>query len=297
MATASNLRTTLQGTGVALVTPFKSNSDVDLDALSKVIDFVIKGGVEYIVTLGTTGETPTLSHEEKIAIVGFTYEKVKDRVPVIVGIGGNNTQELIKDLETFPLGKAAAVLSASPYYSKPSQEGIYQHYKALAAASPKPILLYNVPGRTGRNMTAETTIRLANEVPNIAGIKEASGDMAQCMQILRDRPKNFLVVSGDDALAFPQIACGMDGVISVAANGLPKNFTNMVRASLKGDLKAAKKLNDKLIAAYEMMFAENNPAGVKAFLAELGVIQNYLRLPVVPVSKGLQQKIGEYVRG
>ena len=297
MATASNLRTTLQGTGVALVTPFKSNSDVDLDALSKVIDFVIKGGVEYIVTLGTTGETPTLSHEEKIAIVGFTYEKVKDRVPVVVGIGGNNTQELIKDLETFPLGKAAAVLSASPYYSKPSQEGIYQHYKALAAASPKPILLYNVPGRTGRNMTAETTIRLANEVANIAGIKEASGDMAQCMQILRDRPKNFLVVSGDDALAFPQIACGMDGVISVAANGLPKNFTNMVRASLKGDLKAAKKLNDKLIAAYEMMFAENNPAGVKAFLAELGVIQNYLRLPVVPVSKGLQQKIGEYVKG
>lgn len=297
MATASNLRTTLQGTGVALVTPFKSNFDVDLDALSKVIDFVIKGGVEYIVTLGTTGETPTLSHEEKIAIIQYTYEKVKERVPVIVGIGGNNTQELIKDLETFPLGRSLAVLSASPYYSKPSQEGIYQHYKALAAASPKPILLYNVPGRTGRNMSAETTIRLANEVPNIAGIKEASGDMAQCMQILRDRPKNFLVVSGDDALAFPQIACGMDGVISVAANSHPKNFTNMVRAALKGDLKNAKKLNDKLIAAYEMMFAENNPAGVKAFLAELGVIQNYLRLPVVPVSKGLQQKIAESVMG
>lgn len=296
MATPSNLRSTLQGTGVAIITPFKSNFDVDLDALGKVIDFVIKGGVEYIVTLGTTGETPTLSKEEKLAIIQFTYEKVRDRVPVVVGIGGNNTQEIIHDLQSFPLGKAVAVLSASPYYSKPSQEGIYQHYKAIAAASPKPILLYNVPGRTGRNMTADTTLRLAHEVPNIAGMKEASGDMVQCMQILRDRPKNFLVVSGDDALAFPQIATGMDGVISVAANALPKNFTSMVRFALEGDLKNAKKLNDKMMVAYEMMFAENNPAGVKAFLNELGVISNYLRLPVTPVSGGLQKKIAEYVK-
>jgi 4-hydroxy-tetrahydrodipicolinate synthase len=229
------LQKMLRGTGVALVTPFKANDEVDLDALGKVIDHVIKGGVEYVVTLGTTGETPTLSKEEKIAIIRFTYEKVANRVPVVVGIGGNDTHALVKDLETFPLDKAVAVLSASPYYNKPSQEGIFRHYKMLAAASPKPILLYNVPGRTGRNMSAATTIRLANEVRNIAGIKEASGDMAQCMQILRDKPKNFLVVSGDDALALPQIACGMEGVISVAANAFPKKFSELVRQCLSGD--------------------------------------------------------------
>jgi 4-hydroxy-tetrahydrodipicolinate synthase len=214
----------------------------------------------------------------------------------VVGIGGNNTLELMEDLKTYPLDKAAAVLSASPYYNKPSQEGIFQHYKALAAASPKPILLYNVPGRTGRNMSAATTLRLANEVANIAGIKEASGDMAQCMQILRDRPKDFLVVSGDDALTFPQLACGMDGVISVAANAFPRAFTDMVRAVLKGDVAAAKKLNDPLIEAYELMFAENNPAGVKAFLAELGLIENVLRLPMTPASEGLHQQIKGYLK-
>jgi 4-hydroxy-tetrahydrodipicolinate synthase len=290
-----SLRKTLSGTGVAVVTPFKANFEVDLEALGRVIDFVIKGGTEYIVTLGTTGETPTLSKEEKIAIIQFTYEKVKGRVPVVVGVGGNNTLELKKELETFPLDKAVAVLSASPYYNKPSQEGIFQHYQLLAKASPKPIVLYNVPGRTGRNMTADTTIRLACEVPNIAGIKEASGDMAQCMQILRDRPEDFLVVSGDDALAMPQIACGMDGVISVAANALPKKFTDMIRLSLKGDFKAAKKLNDELILSYDLMFAENNPAGVKAFLAELGVIENHLRLPMVPLSAGLHQQVKAYL--
>ena len=194
------LREILQGTGVALVTPFQHNSEVDYVALGKLIDFVIDGGVNYVVTLGTTGETPTLNKKEKIAIVEFTYDKVNRRVPVVVGIGGNDTRELIKDLETFPLDQSAAVLSASPYYSKPSQEGLYLHYKALAEASPKPVLLYNVPGRTCRNMTAATTIRLAEEVDNIAGIKEASGDMAQCMQILRDKPDDFLVVSGDGEL-------------------------------------------------------------------------------------------------
>jgi 4-hydroxy-tetrahydrodipicolinate synthase len=290
-----SLRQKLTGTGVALVTPFKYNSDVDLDALARVIDFVIKGGVEYVVTLGTTGETPTLSKEEKIAIVQFTYEKVGGRVPVVVGAGGNNTAELVKELETLPLDRAVAVLSASPYYNKPSQEGLYQHYKAVAAASPKPVLLYNVPGRTGRNLSAPTTIRLANEVPNIAGIKEASGDMAQCMQILRDKPENFLVVSGDDALILPQIACGMEGVISVAANALPKVFTDMVRAGLKGDFKTAKKLNDTLIDAYDHMFIENNPAGVKAFLTELGLIDNSLRLPMVPLSEEVYAKVKQYL--
>lgn len=290
-----SLRETLKGTGVALVTPFKSNFEIDFDALGKVIDFVLEGGVEYIVTLGTTGETPTLDRSEKLDIATYTFEKVGNRAPVVIGIGGNNTHELVRDLQTFPVEKAAAVLSASPYYSKPSQDGLFYHYKALAAASSKPILLYNVPGRTGRNVTAATTLRLANEVENIAGIKEASGDMAQCMQILRDRPETFLVVSGDDNLVLPQIACGMDGVISVAANCFPKYFSEMTRLCLSGDFKAAKAVNDKLIAGYELLFAENNPAGVKAFLAELGVIENFLRLPLVPLSDGLHAQVKAYL--
>jgi 4-hydroxy-tetrahydrodipicolinate synthase len=290
-----SLRETLRGTGVALITPFQSNTSVDYTALGKVIDFVIAGGVEYLVTLGTTGETPTLFKEEKKEIALFTFEKVAGRVPVVVGIGGNNTAELLQELASFPLDKAAAVLSASPYYSKPSQEGLFLHYKALAEASPKPLLLYNVPGRTGRNLSAATTIRLAREVKNVAGIKEASGDMAQCMEILRDKPDDFLVVSGDDALAFPQIACGMEGVISVAANGFPRIFSDMVRLALKGDLRGAKTLNDRLIAGYELMFAENNPAGIKAAMVEQGLIGNYVRLPLVPLSDGLHAKMKAYL--
>jgi len=279
-----------------LITPFQSNTSVDYAALEKVINFVIAGGVEYVVTLGTTGESPTLSKEEKKQISLFTFEKVAGRVPVVVGIGGNNTAEVLHELASFPLDKATAVLSASPSYSKPSQEGLFQHYAALAEASPKPLLLYNVPGRTGRNLNAATTIRLAREVGNVAGIKEASGDMAQCMEILRDKPDDFLVVSGDDALALPQIACGMEGVISVAANGFPKEFSDMVRLALKSDFKGAKALNDGLIAAYDLMFCENNPAGVKASMAEQQLIGNYLRLPVVALSEGLQIKWKEYLR-
>jgi len=290
-----SLRDRLRGTGVALVTPFKANLEIDYDALGNIIDFVIKDGVEYVVTLGTTGETPTLRKEEKKEIVQFTYDKVNGRVPVVVGIGGNNTDEVIKEMEELPLEKAIAILSASPYYSKPSQEGLFQHYKALAAATSKPIMLYNVPGRTGRNLDAATIIRLATEVDNIAGIKEAGGDMAQCMQVLRDKPADFLVVSGDDALALPQIACGMEGVISVAANSFPKAFSEMVRYCLKSDFKNAKASNDILIAGYDLLFAENNPAGVKAALAELGLCGNHLRLPLVPVSRELQAKIKKYV--
>lgn len=291
-----SFRDQLRGTGVALVTPFKDNMEIDFPALERVIDYVINNGVEYVITLGTTGETPTLSKDEKVELILFTYEKVADRVPVVVGIGGNNTLSLIKDLETFPLQKAAAVLSASPYYNKPSQEGIYQHYKALAEVSPKPIILYNVPGRTGRNMTASTTLRLATDFKNIVGIKEASGDMAQAMQILKDKPADFLVVSGDDNLAMPQIACGMDGVISVAANCLPKQFSEMVRLSLKGNFAAAKLLNDQMLEAYDLLFAENNPAGVKAFMTELNLIENHLRLPVVPLSDGLHSSVKNYLQ-
>jgi 4-hydroxy-tetrahydrodipicolinate synthase len=249
-----------------------------------------------VVTLGTTGETPTLSKEEKIELILFTYQVVADRVPVVVGIGGNNTLSLIKDLETFPLHKAAAVLSASPYYNKPSQEGIYQHYKALAEVSPKPIILYNVPGRTGRNMSAQTTLRLAHDFKNIIGIKEASGDLTQAMQILKDKPADFLVLSGDDNLALPQMACGMDGIISVIANCMPKQFSEMVRLSLQNNFVAAKLLNDQMLEAYDLLFAENNPAGVKAFLAELGLIENNLRLPVVPLSEGLHAAVAKYLQ-
>jgi 4-hydroxy-tetrahydrodipicolinate synthase len=290
-----SLRSQLGGTGVALITPFKQNNDVDFDALGKVIDYVIDGGVNYLITLGTTGETPTIDKQEKFDIINYTCEKVNGRVPVVVGIGGNSTHSLVKDLEQYPLDKAVAVLSASPYYSKPSQEGLFQHYKALATASPKPILLYNVPGRTGRNLAASTTIRLAREVANIAGIKEASDDMNQAMQILRDRPEDFLVVSGDDALILPQLACGMDGVISVAANAFPKDFAAMIQLGLKGDFAAARKLHFRLLEAYDLLFVENNPAGVKGFMYEQGLIENVLRLPVTPLTEATQNKVKAFL--
>jgi 4-hydroxy-tetrahydrodipicolinate synthase len=290
-----SLRNVLKGTGVALVTPFKQNFEIDFNALEKVINYVIDNGCEYLVTLGTTGETPTLNEEEKNAIIYFTYDVVKERVPVVVGIGGNNTKEVCKNLEHYPLHKAAAVLSASPYYNKPSQEGLFQHYKIIAETSPKPVILYNVPGRTGSNITAATTLRLAEEVENIAGIKEASGNMIQCMHILKDRPESFLVVSGDDHLTLPLIACGMDGVISVAANCFPKEFSEMVRLALQDDLNSARLLHYKCLEGNDLLFAENNPAGVKAFLAALGLIENFLRLPLVPLSKELDKKVKHFL--
>ena len=289
------MRETLSGTGVAIITPFKDNLQVDFDSLGKLIDFNLTNGVNYIVTLGTTGETPVLSAEEKKEIILYTYNYVNDRVPVVVGAGSNDTASLVKELASLPLDKATAILSASPYYNKPSQEGIYQHYKCVAEASPVPVILYNVPGRTGRNMDASTTLRLA-EVKNIVGIKEASGDMVQCMEILKHRPKEFLVVSGDDALALPQLACGMDGVISVAANSFPKEFSTMIAFCLKGDFGNAKEINDKLLEAYSLLFNENNPAGVKAFLHQMNIVQNVLRLPGVPVSDGFFKAIEVYLK-
>jgi len=290
-----NVRQALRGTGVAIITPFNKDLSVDFSALGKLIDFIIKDGVEYIVTLGTTGESPVLSKEEKADIIQFTCEQVNNRVPVVVGVGGNDSHALVNELQSLPLDNAIAILSASPYYNKPSQEGLFQHYKLLAEASPKPILLYNVPGRTGRNIAAATTIRLAHEVENIIGIKEASGDMQQCMEILRERPENFLVVSGDDALALPQMACGMDGVISVVANSFPKQFSELVRLCLQQNYAAAKVINDSLMDAYHLMFSENNPAGVKAFLHEMKMIENVMRLPVVPLSGALHMEVKKYL--
>ena len=277
-----------------MVTPFHADGSIDYAAYKKLIHFVIDKGCQYLVVLGTTGEAPVLTKEEKVQLIQIAYEETNGITPVVVGIGGNNTASLIEDLKTFPLDGAAAVLSASPYYSKPSQEGIFQHYKALAAASPKPIMLYNVPGRTGRGISAETVIRIANDIPNVMGIKEASGDMLHCMQILRDKPDPFMIISGDDALAMAQIACGMEGVISVAANTFPSEFSKMINFSLNGDFASAKKINDQLLPAYELMFCENNPAGIKAFLAEQNIIQNYLRLPLVPLSEGLHKQVRSF---
>jgi 4-hydroxy-tetrahydrodipicolinate synthase len=284
----------LTGTGVALVTPFKKN-EVDFDALGKMIDFVIGNGVEYIVTLGTTGETPTLTKKEQAEIVEFTSKKINNRVPLVLGIGGNNTNEVIEHFSNFSLENITAILSSSPNYNKPSQEGIFQHYKAISDASPLPVILYNVPGRTSSNITAKTTLRLANECENIKGIKEASGNMIQCMHILKNMPEGFLFVSGDDHISLPLIACGSKGVISVVANCFPKDFCDMIRFSLKYDFPNAQKLHYKLLPAYDLLFVENNPAGVKAFLAELNLIENELRLPLVPLSAPFNQEVKDFL--
>jgi 4-hydroxy-tetrahydrodipicolinate synthase len=289
-----NFRKILSGTGVAIITPFANDGTVDYVALANLIDNIISNGVNYIVTLGTTGETPVLSAAEKKAIILFTEKQINGRVPMVVGLGGNDTASLIQDLQTYPLDGAAAILSASPYYNKPSQEGIYEHYKAIAAASPKPIILYNVPGRTGRNMTVATTLKLA-AVDNIIGIKEASGDIHQVIALLKDRPADFLITSGDDDLVLPEMACGMDGVISVAANVYPKAFTTMVNHCMAGNFSDAVKINNQLLECYHLLFTENNPAGAKAFLAEMNMVQNVLRLPGVPVSVGVQEQVRKYV--
>ncbi len=284
----------LRGTGVALVTPFAADFSVDFAALGQLIQFVLDNGVDYLVTLGTTGETATLTEQEKQEIIQFTYKVAAGKVPVVVGIGGNNTQELLHQLATYPLEQAAAVLSASPYYSKPSPAGIIAHYKAVAAASPKPVVLYNVPGRTASNLTADMTLTLA-QVPNIIGIKEASGNMVQCMHLIKQAPADFLIVSGDDHLTLPLIACGMQGVISVAANCFPRPFAQMVKHALQGDFAAARPLHYQCLEGNDLLFAENNPAGVKAFLTELGIIKNVLRLPLVPLSAPVHQQVKTYL--
>jgi 4-hydroxy-tetrahydrodipicolinate synthase len=289
------LRETLKGTGVALVTPFKKDKSIDFTSLENLIDIQIAGGLDYLVTLGTTGESVVLSDEEKIEVFNCTVKKVNGRVPIVIGIGGNDTAAVIKSFIKFDLSKVVAILSVSPYYNKPSQEGLYQHYIALADAAPKPILLYNVPGRTGRNMTAATTLLLASH-PNISGIKEASPELAQMIAILKDRPSDFLVVSGDDEMVMAQMACGCDGVISVAANAFAKPFSDMIRFAMAGDFSMAKRVNDLLAEGYTYMFEENNPAGIKAFMFEQGLIKNELRLPLVPVSAPLQAKIHNYLQ-
>lgn len=285
------MRKKLKGTGVAIVTPFSKEKKVDYKALEKLTEHLVSGGIEYLVVQGTTGESVTLAKEEKIAVLDFIVEINKKRVPLVLGIGGNNTDELIHSFAHFNFDQVDAILSVSPYYNKPTQEGIYQHYKALAAESPRPVILYNVPGRTASNITAETTLRLANDIENIIGIKEASGDLNQVMKIIKNRPDDFLVISGDDALTLPLIAAGADGVISVVANAFPRIFSDMVRAALNSDFKSARKNHYGLLPVTEMLFSEGNPGGVKAALKILGICDDVLRLPLVNISPALVEKI------
>lgn len=281
----------LTGVGVAIVTPFDNNGSIAFDALGKVIEYIIESKVDYVVTLGTTGETATLSEGEKLLILNYTYDAVNGRIPIVVGIGGNNTAEVIHVIKTWPLEKADAILSVSPYYNKPSQEGIYQHYAAISKSTDKNIILYNVPGRTGSNISVETTIRLAKDFTNIIGTKEASGNMVQCMHLVKNRPAGFLLISGDDHVTLPLIACGFDGVISVAANCFAKEFSILVHAALTGNFKKAATLQSELLDGFDLLFIENNPAGVKAFMAEKGLLKNNLRLPLTPLSSNWHQKV------
>jgi 4-hydroxy-tetrahydrodipicolinate synthase len=279
------------GTGVALVTPFTTDGEVDFKGLENLINHQINGGVEYLVSLGTTGESATLTKDEKKAIWEFTAEKVAGRLPLMAGIGGNDTREIADLVSKFDISGYEAILSVSPYYNKPVQEGMYQHYKAIAEASALPILLYNVPGRTGSNLAPETTLRLASDFKNIFGVKEASGNFDQFNQILKDKPADFLFISGDDSVTLPMIAMGGSGIISVVANAIPRQFSNMIRLCLEGKFKEAQPLHYKLIDFTNLMFAEGNPAGVKAALKHAGICHDTLRLPLIPVSDATSEKI------
>ncbi|HRY32249.1 MAG TPA: 4-hydroxy-tetrahydrodipicolinate synthase [Bacteroidales bacterium] len=279
------------GTGVALVTPFLKDKQIDYPALAGIIDHIITGKTEYIVLLGTTGESVTVSREERENLIRFVRESVHDRLPLVLGIGGNNTMEVIRQLESTDLTGYTAILSVCPYYNKPQQDGIYAHYAALAQSSPLPLILYNVPGRTGSNMTAATTLRLAYEYGNIIAIKEASGNLAQIMEILKEKPEDFLLISGDDNLTLPMIALGASGVISVTAQVKPRPFSDMVRFCLAGDMEKARKLHFELLGLMSLLFADGSPAGVKAALHILGLCENELRLPLVPVNEAVYKNL------
>jgi len=284
------------GSGVALITPFNEDNTIDFEALGNLIEYQIAGKIDYLVSLGTTGETATLNKKEKKEIFKFTAEKVNGRVPLVAGIGGNNTQETIEQFDYFDLSSYAAILSVSPYYNKPTQEGIFQHYKALSLASPLPIILYNVPGRTGSNMEAETTIRLAHAFKNIIGIKEASGNFGQYGAIMRDKPEDFLMISGDDALLLPMAALGASGVISVLANALPSQVSELTRLCLEHDFMKAAKLHNTLLKITDLCFIEGNPAGVKSILQQYHICKDYIRLPLTPVSEQTKNRIIEELK-
>lgn len=285
----------LQGTGVALVTPFKSDKSVDYQSLENLVNFVIEGGVEYLVVLGTTAETATLTQEEKEQIKATITKTNKGRVPMVLGIGGNNTASVVEAIQNTDTTDYQAILSVTPYYNKPSQEGLYQHYKAIAQSTNIPILLYNVPGRTGVNMTSATTLRLANDFPNIIGIKEASGNIVQIMEILKDKPSDFLVISGDDATALPSVFLGADGVISVMGQGIPKEFSQMIRYGLEGNLLKANPLQHQMLTGFDLIFREGNPVGIKSLLNLKGISSKEVRLPLVSATENLEQLLKSFL--
>lgn len=281
----------LHGMGVALITPFTQKGEVDYEALSRLIDYQLLNHIDYIVALGTTAETPTLTEEEKKDIMDLVLRKASGKVPVVMGLGGNNTKSITDQLQNGNFRGIDAILSVVPYYNKPSQEGLYQHFAAIAKVSPVPVVLYNVPGRTGTNMTAATTLRLANDFDNIIAIKEASGDMAQIESLIKDKPSDFLVISGDDGVAFPLITQGAAGVISVIGNAFPAEFSRMVRLALQGDYENARTIHHRFTELFELLFVDGNPAGVKSMLSAMGMIENKLRLPLVPTRITTYEKI------
>ena len=287
----------LTGTGVALITPFQKNGKVDFLALEKLVAHVIKGGVDFLVALGTTAETPTLTSAEKQEILTAIVTYGGGKVSVVCGIGGNNTQEVVHQLKEMDLHGVDAILSVAPYYNKPSQEGMYLHFKAIASATNKPIILYNVPGRTGSNLLPATIIRLATDCSNIVAVKEASGNMEQCLELLQTKPEDFTVLSGDDNLVVAQMAIGMEGIISVAANCFTKEMTDVVNLALVNKFDKARKIHYKILPGIELLFAEGNPAGVKATLKQMGLCENILRLPLAPVGETAAKKITQFLKG
>jgi 4-hydroxy-tetrahydrodipicolinate synthase len=285
------IQSKLIGAGTALITPFNADFSIDFKSLGKIIDHQIKNGINYLVVLGTTGESVTLDKNEKEQVVSFVRDRAKGRVPIVVGIGGNNTTEVVQTLRSTDLRGIEAVLSVSPYYNKPNQEGLYRHFSEVAKASPVPVLLYNVPGRTGSNMLPETTLRIAKDHKNVIGIKEASGNIDQIMSILNHRPKGFLVISGDDSLTLPLIACGADGVISVVSNAFPKKYAEMVRLCLDNKWDKARKLHFELLDLIPLLFAEGSPSGVKCLMEMQKLCSNQVRMPLAKVSQALKLKL------
>ncbi len=290
------VRNIFKGLGIALITPFNEDGSVDYPTLSKLVEYQLKNGADFLCILATTGETPCLTADEKKQIKDTIVSTVHGRVPILMGCGGNNTAAIVEELKTGDFSGIDGVLSICPYYNKPSQEGLYQHFKAISAATKLPIVLYNVPGRTGVNMTAATTVRLARDCKNIIAIKEASGNLEQVDEIIKNKPSSFDVISGDDALTFPMISCGAVGVISVIGNALPKEFSKMIRLEFKGEYEAARKIHHRFTDLFSLLFVDGNPAGVKCVLSEMGMIKNILRLPLVPTRITTMQRISEILK-
>ena len=286
----------LIGTGVALVTPFKVDFSVDTEALKRIVNFSIDGGIEYLVVMGTTAENATLSSNEKELVIKTVIEANNNRLPLVLGVGGNNTMEIVEELKTRDLSAFVAILSVSPYYNKPTQEGIYQHFKAISEASPIPVILYNVPGRTGSNMLPSTVLRLANDFKNVVGIKEAAGDIVQAMQLLKNKPYDFLVISGDDMIALPMVLAGGAGVISVIGQGFPKEFSEMIRLGLNRKVDEAFKYQYLLSDSIDMIFEQGNPAGIKQVFLSQGISENVVRLPLVKVDDSLSERLDLFVK-